>query len=211
VRTPEGTTGDDGPVLHLHEPQAFYRRIGADGLIGFGESYMAGEWDAGDLVDVLTVLAAHVTDLVPPVLQRLRGAWARRLPHELCNTPQGARENIHRHYDLSNDLFALFLDETVTYSSALFDALPARRGAGQPGADRRLPAGAAHPPSSDARAGGLPVMFPHGRPAAGLLRTLCVNRPHAGKSPRRRAGPVKAGAGVGTPARRWRSTSFAIL
>lgn len=126
VRTPEGTTGDHGPVLHLHDPGAFHRRTGADGLIGFGESYMAGEWDADDLVGVLTVLAAHVTDLVPPILQRLRGAWSRRLPHELRNTPQGARENVHRHYDLSNDLFALFLDETMTYSSALFDALPAR-------------------------------------------------------------------------------------
>ena len=41
---------------------------------------------------------------------------------------EGARRNIHRHYDLSNDLFALFLDETMTYSSALFDT----DGAGRP-------------------------------------------------------------------------------
>ncbi|MFD7500216.1 class I SAM-dependent methyltransferase [Streptomyces sp. NPDC059850] len=120
-------TGSAGPVLRIRDPHAFFRRIGADGLIGFGESRMAGEWDADDLVGVLTVLAAHVTDLVPAPLQRLRGRWAQRQPGTERNTLQGARENIHRHYDLSNDLFALFLDATMTYSSAIFRNLPANR------------------------------------------------------------------------------------
>ncbi|SDQ69074.1 cyclopropane-fatty-acyl-phospholipid synthase [Streptomyces sp. KS_16] len=118
-------TGAEGPLLRVHEPDAFFRRIGADGLIGFGESYMAGEWDTDELVGVLTVLASHLTSLVPRPLQRLRGAWAHRRPRAQRNTPEGARENIHRHYDLSNDLFALFLDRTMTYSSALFPRRPA--------------------------------------------------------------------------------------
>ncbi|MEU6175413.1 cyclopropane-fatty-acyl-phospholipid synthase family protein [Streptantibioticus parmotrematis] len=113
-------TGDAGPLLDVRDPEAFFRRIGADGLIGFGESYLAREWDSDDLVGVLEVLAAHVTRLVPPALQRLRGVWAHRHPGAERNTPDGARGNIRRHYDLSNDLFALFLDETMTYSSALF-------------------------------------------------------------------------------------------
>ncbi|MEU9856246.1 cyclopropane-fatty-acyl-phospholipid synthase family protein [Streptomyces sp. NPDC047974] len=119
-------TGDDGPAptLTLHDPDAFHRRIGAAGLIGFGESYMAGEWDADDLVGVLTVLARHVDDLVPAPLHRFRGAWARRRPGTDRNTPDGARRNIHRHYDLSNELFALFLDPGLSYSSAVFDPLP---------------------------------------------------------------------------------------
>lgn len=112
------------PTLVLHDPDAFHRRIGADGLIGFGESYMAGEWDADDLVGVLTVLARHVDDLVPAPLRRLRGSWVSRRPTADRNTPDGARENIHRHYDLSNDLFALFLDPGLSYSSAVFDPLP---------------------------------------------------------------------------------------
>ncbi|MEU1225643.1 cyclopropane-fatty-acyl-phospholipid synthase family protein [Streptomyces sp. NPDC005828] len=118
-------TGADGdvPTLVLHDPEAFHRRIGADGLIGFGESYMAGEWDADDLVGVLTVLARHVDDLVPAPLHRFRGAWVRRRPVADRNTPDGARENIHRHYDLSNELFALFLDPGLSYSSAVFDPL----------------------------------------------------------------------------------------
>lgn len=118
-------TGAEGPLLRVHDPDAFFRRIGTDGLIGFGESYMAGEWDTDELVGALTVLASHLTSLVPRPLQRLRGAWAHRRPSAQRNTPEGARENIHRHYDLSNDLFALFLDRTMTYSSALFPRRPA--------------------------------------------------------------------------------------
>lgn len=113
------------PTLTLHRPELFHRRIGADGLIGFGESYMAGEWDTDDLVGTLTVLASHVDDLVPAPLRRLRGAWARRRPEQHRNTPEGARDNIHRHYDLSNDLFTLFLDPSMSYSSAVFAAFPA--------------------------------------------------------------------------------------
>lgn len=61
----------------------------------------------------------------PGPLQRLRALWAPRHPHEERNTPDGSRANISRHYDLSNDLFALFLDDTLTYSSALFRGFPA--------------------------------------------------------------------------------------
>ncbi|WP_314614079.1 cyclopropane-fatty-acyl-phospholipid synthase family protein [Streptomyces stackebrandtii] len=126
---PRPTTGETGPpTLNLYDPAAFHRRVGADGLIGFGESYMAGEWDSDDLVGLLTVLAAHVDDLVPAPLRRLRGAWVRRRPARDRNTLEGARDNIHRHYDLSNDLFARFLDPSMTYSSAVFDTLPATPG-----------------------------------------------------------------------------------
>ncbi|MFF6956707.1 class I SAM-dependent methyltransferase [Streptomyces sp. NPDC008317] len=119
------TLGLGGPLMRVHDPRSFFRRIGAEGLIGFGESYMAGEWDADDLTGVLTVFADNVATLVPPSLQRLRGAWARRRPEAQRNTREGARDNIHRHYDLSNDLFSLFLDETMTYSSAVFRGFPA--------------------------------------------------------------------------------------
>ncbi|MFC9490802.1 class I SAM-dependent methyltransferase [Streptomyces hydrogenans] len=115
-----------GPRLTLHDPDAFYRRIGRHGLIGFGESYMAGEWDSDDLAGALTVLAAHADDLVPAPLRRLRGLWVSARPTADRNTRTGARDNIRRHYDLSNDLFATFLDPTLTYSSALFTAFPAR-------------------------------------------------------------------------------------
>ncbi|MFJ7203863.1 class I SAM-dependent methyltransferase [Streptomyces sp. NPDC098789] len=126
---PEGaagrTLGRGGPELSVTDPRAFVRRIATGGLIGFGESYQAGEWDAPDPVAVLTVLAGNVASLIPPSLQRLRGLWAARHPDADRNTPGGARSNIRRHYDLSNELFAEFLDPTMTYSSAVFGALPA--------------------------------------------------------------------------------------
>ncbi|MEU0101341.1 cyclopropane-fatty-acyl-phospholipid synthase family protein [Streptomyces sp. NPDC006267] len=117
--------GLGGPLMDIRDPGAFFRRVGASGLIGFGESYMAGEWDAPDLVGVLTVLADHAADLVPRPLQRLRGVWAPRRPAAQLNTPEGSRDNISHHYDLSNDLFALFLDTTLSYSSAVFRGFPA--------------------------------------------------------------------------------------
>ncbi|WP_435613791.1 class I SAM-dependent methyltransferase, partial [Streptomyces sp. 1222.5] len=126
VRFADGTTlGLGGPLIEVRDPKAFHARIGTRGLIGFGESYMAGEWDAPDLVGALTVLAAHAADLIPSGLQRLRGLWAQRQPHAQRNTPDGSRSNISRHYDLSNDLFAVFLDETLSYSSAVFRGFPA--------------------------------------------------------------------------------------
>ncbi len=110
----------DAPVMILHRPREFFRRFGASGLIGFGESYLAGDWDCADLTGLLTVFAAHAAGLIPPWLQRMRGLAVRRQPTADQQTRDGARRNIGRHYDLSNELFALFLDETMTYSSALF-------------------------------------------------------------------------------------------
>ncbi|MFE7129847.1 class I SAM-dependent methyltransferase [Streptomyces sp. NPDC057638] len=115
-----------GPRLTLHDADAFHRRVGRDGLIGFGESYLAGEWDSDDLAGVLTVLAGHVDELVPAPLRRLRDLWVTARPADDRNTRDGARSNIRHHYDLSNDLFATFLDPTLTYSSAVFTAFPAR-------------------------------------------------------------------------------------
>ncbi|MFI6316230.1 class I SAM-dependent methyltransferase [Nonomuraea sp. NPDC050556] len=115
-----GDAPAQGPALRVHRPEAFFRRVGAGGLIGFGESYMAGDWDAEDLPGVLTVMAAELATLVPAPLQRLRALAVRRAPRRDRGTVEGARRNIHRHYDLSNELFAEFLDETMTYSAALF-------------------------------------------------------------------------------------------
>jgi len=92
--------------------------------IGLGEAFMAGDWQAGpetDLADLLEPFAARVERLLPRPVLALRGIVERAIPHHHRNTPDGARVNIAAHYDLSNDLFAGFLDETMTYSSALFD------------------------------------------------------------------------------------------
>jgi len=113
------------PLLQLRRPGSFFHRLGASGTIGFGEAYMAGDWTTDDLTGVVSAFAAHMRELVPAVFQRLRHAVLRRQPEADDNTVEGARSNIRRHYDLSNDLFKTFLDETLTYSSAVFDGEPA--------------------------------------------------------------------------------------
>ena len=107
--------------LVLHRPDEFFARIGNDGLIGFGESYMSGAWDASDLAGTLTVLCSQISDLLPVWMQRMRAAYVARPPRSQRNSRRNTRANIAHHYDLSNDLFAMFLDPTLSYSSAMFD------------------------------------------------------------------------------------------
>jgi cyclopropane-fatty-acyl-phospholipid synthase len=123
VELPDGSRlgPEDGPMMCIGSPDAFFTRLGRNGKIGFGESYMAGDWDAPDLAAAIEPLARHIDSLVPGWLQWLRGLYDARQPAAEDNDRDGARSNIHRHYDLSNDLFKLFLDESMTYSSALFD------------------------------------------------------------------------------------------
>ncbi|MEU8221025.1 cyclopropane-fatty-acyl-phospholipid synthase family protein [Kribbella sp. NPDC048915] len=125
---PDGTVrgggGPDAPVLRIVRPDSLFERLAHNPKIGIGEAYMAGDWAAGDGTDLgalLTPFAAHVAHLVPPALQRFRRLVDRRVPRNQRNTPDGARDNISAHYDLSNAMFAAFLDPGMTYSSALFD------------------------------------------------------------------------------------------
>lgn len=131
VALPDGSTmGLGGPRMELREPDSFYARIAHNGLIGLGESYMAREWEAGDLAALMTVFASRVSKLIPQPLQALRGALLPHQPQRERNTEGNSRNNISRHYDLSNELFAEFLDETMSYSSAYFADLD------QPGFDQ---------------------------------------------------------------------------
>jgi len=129
VTMPDGTVhgggGPDSPVMRILAPEDFFARLGVDGKIGFGESYMAGDWVTRDSIDglagVLSAFASRMATLIPPRLQGFRRWYDPRQPLEEENTVDGARQNIRRHYDLSNELFALFLDESMTYSSAWFE------------------------------------------------------------------------------------------
>ena len=122
VEDPDGrlALGRGGPVMTVHRPDEFFARLGRHQLIGFGEAYLTGAWDADDLAGFLTVLAAELPDLVPHGLQRLRAMVVARPPRMHRNSRRNTRDNIAHHYDLSNDLFGLFLDPSLNYSSALF-------------------------------------------------------------------------------------------
>lgn len=129
VRLPDGTSwGAGGPAIDLVRPDALFRRVAENPKIGIGEGYMAGDWrpaEGADLAEVLLPFAERVTTAVPPVLRRMRRIVDRPQPSSDRNDLAGSRRNIEAHYDLSNDLFAAFLDPTMSYSSALFeDARP---------------------------------------------------------------------------------------
>ena len=72
------------PELQVVRPAAFFARLGRDAKIGFGEAYMAGDWQAKpgtDLADLLTPFASRLTTLVPAPLQKLRALVDKRVPH----------------------------------------------------------------------------------------------------------------------------------
>jgi cyclopropane-fatty-acyl-phospholipid synthase len=120
-----GAGGPGHPVMLLARPAELFRRIGRDANIGFGEAYQAGDWSSPQLADLLTAFATQLTTVVPPGLQGLR-VWAQRVHGHLeSNTAAVARRNTSAHYDLSNEMFATFLDETMTYSCAWFDPVEA--------------------------------------------------------------------------------------
>ncbi len=125
VELPDGsTTGAgtaDDPLIRIRRDD-FFHRVGSQGLIGFGESYMARDWDTEDIEGALRPLVENALVLVPQWMQRLKRFYVQHLPTSEANTVRGAQRNIARHYDLSNELFTLFLDETMTYSSARFAA-----------------------------------------------------------------------------------------
>ncbi|HXF18900.1 MAG TPA: class I SAM-dependent methyltransferase, partial [Streptosporangiaceae bacterium] len=117
--TMSGAGGAGCPVLVIRDEDTFYRRLGS-GTAGLAEGYMTGAWDSDDLPGLFAVLAGHVTELVPGPLQALRRWYIPSQPAAEDATVDGARRNIERHYDLSDDLFALFLDPSMTYSGGLF-------------------------------------------------------------------------------------------
>ena len=72
--------GRGGPVMVVSRPDEFFLRLGRDQLIGFGEAYLTGAWDAEDLDGFLAVLAARMQHLIPEPLQKLRALVVRRPP-----------------------------------------------------------------------------------------------------------------------------------
>jgi cyclopropane-fatty-acyl-phospholipid synthase len=124
--------GLGGPAMLVHRTGPFLDRLGNDAGSGFGEAYLAGDWDpepGTDLADLLLPFAQRFSSdqdrhLLPKWAQSLRWLVTRSQPSDQENDRAGARENISRHYDLSNAMFSEFLDPTLTYSAALFDQQP---------------------------------------------------------------------------------------
>ena len=118
--------GQGGPLqvnLVLRDSRA-WKRMALGGTIGAAESYMDGDWDADDLVALVRLFAANlerVNGEMENGSARL-GRWLLTALYRLQrNSREGSKRNIAAHYDIGNDLFALFLDrEHWMYSSAVF-------------------------------------------------------------------------------------------
>ena len=114
------TSADQGEI-HIHDAAALVRML-VGGETGGGEAYMDGLWSSPDLAALLRVAALN-----RDALALSTGWWRaplqlrRTIAHRLRrNTRRQSRRNIAAHYDLGNDFYRLFLDETMTYSSAVF-------------------------------------------------------------------------------------------
>jgi cyclopropane-fatty-acyl-phospholipid synthase len=122
--------GDIQNALHADVQvydNAFFKRAFFYGDIGFAEAYIAGEWGTSNLTNLLSWFLLNIENT--PTLSGTKAKtmllnafqFTNKFFHNSRkNSLQGSKKNIAEHYDLSNDFFGLFLDSTMTYSSAYF-------------------------------------------------------------------------------------------
>ncbi|KZE31481.1 cyclopropane-fatty-acyl-phospholipid synthase [Crenobacter luteus] len=102
-------------------------RIMLSGDIGLAEAYRDGQVDSPHWSTLMALALANEAAFSRPIHGRLLGTLAYWLRHlRRANTRRGSRRNIHAHYDLGNAFYRLWLDSTMSYSSALFDGQPQR-------------------------------------------------------------------------------------
>jgi len=127
VTFPDGQRADFGSHdgservdLQLHSWNVV-KAVLRSGDIGFAESWIAGEWATSDLPRLMTLLVRNRTHIDSAVYGSFAGRLLHRLRHwHNRNTRAQAKRNIHAHYDLGNAFYALWLGDSMTYSSALF-------------------------------------------------------------------------------------------
>ena len=130
LRFPDGrirTFGDNASDLRatitVHD-YGFFTRLVTGGDVGLGEAFVEGLWDTQDIPTLFRLLIKN-RDVLKNGYPAT--AWLKRRKNDLIhllrtNNITGARKNIQSHYDLSNDLFGLFLDESMTYSCGIYHA-----------------------------------------------------------------------------------------
>jgi cyclopropane-fatty-acyl-phospholipid synthase len=113
--------------IRIYNPR-FFKRIVMFGDIGFGEAYVDGDWDTDSITNVISwmILNAENNPAVSGSSRKFSPISLlkviNRIYHRLnINSKNGSKKNISEHYDLNNDFFKLWLDESMTYSSAIFE------------------------------------------------------------------------------------------
>ncbi len=127
VQMPDGSSTrfgqGDGPraAIRLRDWSVCAQAM-KSGDIGFAESYIDGTWTTPDLVALLKLFIANRDDVESVIYGTWWGRMLYRVRHLLNrNSRQGSRKNIHAHYDLGNEFYRLWLDSTMSYSSAWFE------------------------------------------------------------------------------------------
>ena len=116
---------EPGPHGHLQlRNGAVLRKVLLGAATGFAESYMDGDWDSPNLAETLHVLMLNQEHYRGPYDRNPLVHWMGRALHAMrANTKTGSRRNIQAHYDLGNAFYELWLDETMTYSAAVFEPM----------------------------------------------------------------------------------------
>jgi cyclopropane-fatty-acyl-phospholipid synthase len=129
-------TTDGGPTLQFRSPRAIAQVLRSPGQLGLGRAYVLGDIDADDLDGVVALMGRwEAPDIGPVQKARLAAAALRAVgltrppappaaelrPRGRLHTKARDARAVRHHYDVSNDFFALFLDESMTYSCALWD------------------------------------------------------------------------------------------
>ena len=121
ARFGSGAAGEPHAAVRLHNWQLCSAVLRA-GDIGFAESFIAGDWAANDLVALLQLVIANREAMDAVVYGTWWGNLINRARHLFNrNSRAGSKRNIHAHYDLGNAFYRLWLDDSMTYSSAWFD------------------------------------------------------------------------------------------
>ncbi len=116
-----GEVGDLRATVRVHRPR-FFRQALFGGKLSVAESYLRGDWDCDDLTSLVRIFVRNLRGgdrierglvRIPNFIRRMQHLWR-------ANTKSGSRRNIGAHYDLGNDFFRLWLDDTLAYSSGIF-------------------------------------------------------------------------------------------
>ena len=106
--------------IKINQP-GFFLNVIKNGSIGLAESYMKGEFETNNLSNLIELIARNI-DIVYKFSGILDLPAINYLKNKLIkNTKKRSKENIAKHYDLGNEFFSLWLDKSLTYSSAIFD------------------------------------------------------------------------------------------
>jgi len=120
VRQFRGSEAGPHGVLNIRS-NAIVGRVLAGGEVGFGEAYLDGLWDSPDLSSLLYVMHANEPHYKGPYEKNLIGRFAGWVQHKLrANTKETAQKNIEYHYDLGNEFYKMWLDDTMAYSAGMF-------------------------------------------------------------------------------------------